>query len=222
IASLFMAGYDVVQMAFSLSIASIIAIFAAIILFKWVGMERGFMKKIVLNDRTTTVLGYVSSDERTELIGAYRTAVTGMRPAATMLYGDERIDVVSECAFIDKDSHVKVSNVEGNRVFVRKVNEYKEEAILLDLFQVTPIIVIALILIALVILFTFVPVALLISALSAGVKVGLFTLVGMRLRRVIPSRVINPLIRAYKAGLDVKTNQLESHYLAGGNVDRVV
>jgi len=92
----------------------------------------------------------------------------------------------------------------------------------LDLFQVTPIIVIALILIALVILFTFVPVALWISALSAGVKVGLFTLVGMRLRRVIPSRVINPLIRAYKAGLDVKTNQLESHYLAGGNVDRVV
>src|SRR5690625_3990314 len=92
----------------------------------------------------------------------------------------------------------------------------------LGLFQVTPIIVIALILIALVILFTFVPVALWISALSAGVKVGLFTLVGMRLRRVIPSRVINPLIRAYKAGLDVKTNQLESHYLAGGNVDRVV
>src|SRR5690625_6294458 len=92
----------------------------------------------------------------------------------------------------------------------------------LTLFQVTPIIVIALILIALVILFTFVPVALWISALSAGVKVGLFTLVGMRLRRVIPSRVINPLIRAYKAGLDVKTNQLESHYLAGGNVDRVV
>ena len=92
----------------------------------------------------------------------------------------------------------------------------------MDLFQVTPIIVVALILIALVVLFTFVPVALWISALAAGVKVGLFTLVGMRLRRVIPSRVINPLIKAYKAGLDVKTNQLESHYLAGGNVDRVV
>src|SRR5699024_8460367 len=53
-------------------------------------------------------------------------------------------------------------------------------------------------------------------------KIGLFTLVGMRLRRVIPSRVINPLIKAYKAGLNVKTSQLESHYLAGGNVDRVV
>lgn len=88
--------------------------------------------------------------------------------------------------------------------------------------EILPIIVIAIILIALVVLFTFVPVALWISALAAGVRVGLFTLVGMRLRRVVPSRVINPLIKAYKAGLDVSTNQLESHYLAGGNVDRVV
>ncbi len=84
------------------------------------------------------------------------------------------------------------------------------------------IIMIALIIIALVILFTLVPVALWISALAAGVKVSLVTLIGMRLRRVIPSRVINPLIKAHKAGLDVSTNQLESHYLAGGNVDRVV
>lgn len=44
----------------------------------------------------------------------------------------------------------------------------------------------------------------------------------MRLRRVIPNRVVNPLIKAHKAGLNVGTNQLESHYLAGGNVDRVV
>lgn len=92
----------------------------------------------------------------------------------------------------------------------------------LEFGQIAPIILVAIILIALVVLFTFVPVALWISALAAGVKVGLFTLVGMRLRRVIPSRVINPLIKAYKAGLDVNTNQLESHYLAGGNVDRVV
>ncbi len=70
--------------------------------------------------------------------------------------------------------------------------------------------------------FTFVPVMLWISALAAGVKISIFTLVGMRLRRVIPSRVVNPLIKAHKAGINVSTNQLESHYLAGGNVDRVV
>lgn len=77
-------------------------------------------------------------------------------------------------------------------------------------------------LILLSVLFTFVPVMLWISALAAGVRVSIFTLIGMRLRRVIPSRVINPLIKAHKAGLGVSTNQLESHYLAGGNVDRVV
>lgn len=92
----------------------------------------------------------------------------------------------------------------------------------MELYDLMPIIIIAVILIALAILFTFVPVTLWISALAAGVKVNLLTLVGMRLRRVVPNRVINPLIKAHKAGLSVKTTQLESHYLAGGNVDRVV
>ncbi|WP_162805859.1 flotillin-like protein FloA [Sporosarcina sp. PTS2304] len=78
------------------------------------------------------------------------------------------------------------------------------------------------IIIVLAVFFTFVPVALWISAIAAGVRVSIFTLIGMRLRRVIPSRVVNPLIKAHKAGLTVSINQLESHYLAGGNVDRVV
>jgi len=82
------------------------------------------------------------------------------------------------------------------------------------------VVVIALILVG--ILLSFVPVMLWISALAAGVRISIFTLVGMRLRRVTPSRVVNPLIKAHKAGLNVTTNQLESHYLAGGNVDRVV
>lgn len=89
-------------------------------------------------------------------------------------------------------------------------------------FDIFPLIIIAVIIIALAILFTFIPVTLWISALAAGVKVSIFTLIGMRLRRVVPSRVITPLIRAHKAGLNVSINQLESHYLAGGNVDRVV
>lgn len=68
----------------------------------------------------------------------------------------------------------------------------------------------------------FVPLGLWISALAAGVKVGIFDLIGMRLRRVSPAKIVNPLIKAEKAGLDVKVSQLEAHYLAGGNVDRVV
>ncbi|MFD1066358.1 flotillin-like protein FloA [Oceanobacillus locisalsi] len=92
----------------------------------------------------------------------------------------------------------------------------------MDQNMLMPLIIIAVVIIALAILFTFVPVTLWISALAAGVKISIFTLIGMRLRRVVPNRVINPLIKAHKAGMDVKTNQLESHYLAGGNVDRVV
>ncbi|TDM04381.1 flotillin-like protein FloA [Macrococcus carouselicus] len=84
------------------------------------------------------------------------------------------------------------------------------------------LVIAGIILVFLMILFTFVPVGLWISALAAGVKVGIGTLVGMRLRRVSPRRVIDPLIKAHKAGLQLTTNQLESHYLAGGNVDRVV
>lgn len=82
--------------------------------------------------------------------------------------------------------------------------------------------IVAVAIIVLAVFFTFVPVMLWISALAAGVKISIFTLVGMRLRRVIPNRVVNPLIKAHKAGLNVGTNQLESHYLAGGNVDRIV
>lgn len=68
----------------------------------------------------------------------------------------------------------------------------------------------------------FVPIGLWISALAADVHVGIFTLIGMRMRRVPPAKIVMPLIKANKAGLDVNVNQLEAHYLAGGNVDRVV
>ncbi len=72
------------------------------------------------------------------------------------------------------------------------------------------------------IFFWFIPVGLWISALAAGVKVSIGSLVGMRLRRVAPSKIILPLIKADKAGIPVDQNQLEAHMLAGGNVDRVV
>ncbi|MCM2677855.1 flotillin-like protein FloA [Alkalicoccobacillus plakortidis] len=84
------------------------------------------------------------------------------------------------------------------------------------------LIAIAVVIILLAVLFTFVPVALWISAIAAGVKISIFELIGMRLRRVVPARVVNPLIKAVKAGIDLDTSRLEGHYLAGGNVDRVV
>lgn len=70
--------------------------------------------------------------------------------------------------------------------------------------------------------FSFVPVGLWISAVSAGVSVSIFSLIGMRFRRVSPNRVVKPLIKGRKAGLDISINQLESHLLSGGRVDNVV
>jgi uncharacterized protein YqfA (UPF0365 family) len=88
--------------------------------------------------------------------------------------------------------------------------------------MLSQLVIITLIVIAVIIFFIFVPIGLWISALAAGVKVGIFDLIGMRLRRVSPSRIVSPLIKAEKAGLDVNVSKLEAHFLAGGNVDRVV
>lgn len=79
-----------------------------------------------------------------------------------------------------------------------------------------------LVIILITILFSFIPVGLWISAAAAGVKVSIFSLIGMRLRRVRPDRIIKPLIKGTKASLDINTNQLESHLLSGGRVDNVV
>lgn len=73
-----------------------------------------------------------------------------------------------------------------------------------------------------VIVLSFIPVGLWISAAAAGVKVSIFSLIGMRLRRVRPDRIIKPLIKGTKASLDINTNQLESHLLSGGRIDNVV
>lgn len=88
--------------------------------------------------------------------------------------------------------------------------------------MISLLVVIAIAIVVLSIFFSFFPLMLWITALASGVRVGIITLVAMRLRRVIPSRIVNPQIKATKAGLGLSINQLESHYLAGGNVDRVV
>lgn len=85
-----------------------------------------------------------------------------------------------------------------------------------------PIIVIVIAIVAISLFLHFVPIGLWISAMAAGVSVGIVNLIGMRLRRVVPSKIILPLVKANKAGLNVNANQLEAHYLAGGDVDRVV
>jgi uncharacterized protein YqfA (UPF0365 family) len=71
-------------------------------------------------------------------------------------------------------------------------------------------------------LFYFIPIGLWITAIFSGVRVGLGTLIGMRLRKVVPSEIIRPLISATKAGIDLDIGQMEAHVLAGGRVGTVV
>lgn len=70
--------------------------------------------------------------------------------------------------------------------------------------------------------FRFVPVGLWITAYFSGVKLKISDLIGMRLRRVAPSLVVQPLIKATKAGLIIDTSELEAHYLAGGDINLVI
>ncbi len=68
----------------------------------------------------------------------------------------------------------------------------------------------------------FVPVNLWVTAWFSGVRVGLLELVVMRIRKVPPRIVVDSLITATKAGLNLTSNELETHYLAGGNVPNVI
>lgn len=84
-------------------------------------------------------------------------------------------------------------------------------------------IIILVVVILLVVLFAaFVPLGLWISALASGVKIGVGDLIGMRLRRVAPKKIVMAMVKGTKAGLNLNLNQVEAHLLAGGNVDSVV
>ena len=85
-----------------------------------------------------------------------------------------------------------------------------------------PVIVTFGVILLLVLFFSLVPLKLWIAALASNVRVGILTLIGMKLRRVRPESIINPMIQATKAGIPLPISKLEAHYLAGGNVDKVV
>ncbi|MCR5229479.1 MAG: flotillin-like protein FloA [Solobacterium sp.] len=91
---------------------------------------------------------------------------------------------------------------------------------ILEIFGPLSAIVIVIILVSL--LFSIIPVGLWISAMASGVRIGIFSLIGMKLRRVRPATIVLPLIKATKAGLTLTANELEAHHLAGGDVNGVV
>lgn len=79
-----------------------------------------------------------------------------------------------------------------------------------------------LVIIFLAVFLRFVPIGMWFKALVSGVHVSFGSLIGMRLRGISPARLVYPLIKATKAGLDLTISKLETHFLAGGNIDRVI
>lgn len=78
-------------------------------------------RRLILTDSTSTESGYVSNVNRLELIGRVGITITPLRPSGTVKVDDERLDVVAEGGFIEKDIAVKVIKVEGSRIVVREV-----------------------------------------------------------------------------------------------------
>lgn len=122
IASLFLASGDIVNMGISLLIALVLSVLVSILMVKVLGKRMKFFRKIILTDSTNTESGYVSNKNRTDLIGLEGTTLTALRPSGTVQIGDERVDVVSEGGFIQKDKKVKIVKAEGSRIVVRELS----------------------------------------------------------------------------------------------------
>nr|WP_226793411.1 nodulation protein NfeD [Bacillus sp. B1-b2] len=118
--SMFLASGNIMVVGISLLIAMAVSIIASILLVKVFGKKMRFFKKMILTDSTNTESGYVSNTNRHDLVGQTGTTLTALRPAGMVVVGEERLDVVSEGRFIDKNAVVIIVKVEGSRIVVRE------------------------------------------------------------------------------------------------------
>ncbi|MED3571576.1 nodulation protein NfeD [Cytobacillus praedii] len=121
--SLFLASDNIIHMGISILIAISVSILASILMIKVFGRKMKIFRKLILTDSTKTEQGYVSNKNRLELIGLEGYALTALRPSGTIVIEDERIDAVSEGAFILKDAKVRVVKAEGSRIVVREIQK---------------------------------------------------------------------------------------------------
>ena len=89
-------------------------------------------------------------------------------------------------------------------------------------FMVLWLVIVAIALVLIAVFFRYVPLGLWINARASGAGVRIVSLIGMRFRRISPQKIVNAYIKARKAGLQITTDMLETHYLAGGNIERVI
>jgi len=109
-------------MLYSILTALVVAVVGMVIMMKFFGKKLNVFNKMVLSDKTDTESGYVSNVNRTELLGETAITATPLRPSGTAMYGDERLDVVTEGGFIPANTEVTIVEVEGARIVVRIKN----------------------------------------------------------------------------------------------------
>lgn len=105
----------------SLLVALVATIVVSIILVKIFGKKLHVFKKIILFDSTNSESGYVSNKNRDDLIGKQGIALTTLRPSGTAIINDERLDVVTQGNYIERNTRVEVIKTEGSRIVVREV-----------------------------------------------------------------------------------------------------
>ncbi len=125
--SILLAGGDLQTTAVAVLIAMIVATSGMVILVKFFGKRLQLFNRIILSDSTDTKSGYVSTANRPELIGQMAVTATELRPSGTIVFGDERIDAVSEGRYIGRGKDVKIIKVEGSRIVVRELEKKEEE-----------------------------------------------------------------------------------------------
>ncbi|MFC0558035.1 NfeD family protein [Halalkalibacter alkalisediminis] len=122
IAGMLLASFSTASMLIYIAIALVITTVVAILIFRYFG-QRGPMRKIIHTDSTSTEKGYISNATRKELIGQIGETLTPLRPSGSVVFGNERLDVVSEGGYIGQGKNVEVVYTAGSRIVVREVKE---------------------------------------------------------------------------------------------------
>ncbi|MGG3842554.1 NfeD family protein [Anoxybacillus kestanbolensis] len=122
--SLFLAAKYSPFITVSLAVAVVSALMMGLWLSRVSKKKMMLFEKIVLTDEQRNEKGYVSHDARVDLIGKRGVALTVLRPAGTALIDDERVDVVTEGEYIERNRPIEVVYVDGLKIVVR---EWKKE-----------------------------------------------------------------------------------------------
>jgi len=123
IAGVVLAAYDTGDALTSLGVASLVAAVIIAVFVRYF-KHRGVWNKFILRDALKTEEGYVSQAAPTELIGKVGKAVTTLRPSGTAIFGEQRVDVVTDGEFIGSGANVVVVRVDGMRVVVRETERH--------------------------------------------------------------------------------------------------